>query len=140
MSNTLSPNPAAVTLPSYEDFAMPKTFALVSSVDSNGTQLARVYTPNPWYPADVRTQDWKLYGDGIWYRTLGCRTVEIAQARKDWKSLRGKGYTPRDVIANPFNERDLPSWDEWASHFAGWAMSFCDLLKTYGNYPRKPRS
>jgi hypothetical protein len=140
MSNTLSPNPAAVTLPSYEDFAMPPTFALVSSVDSYGTQLARVYTPNPWHPSGVRIQDWKLYGDGIWRRTLGCYSLEIAQARTDWKSLRSKGYAPRDVIANPFNGSRLASWDEWASHFAGDEMTFCELLTSHGDYPRKPRS
>jgi len=121
----------------YSDFAMTPTFALMNLNSTFGVSNARVYSPNPWHPTEVRYYDWLLYDDGIWRRTSG-GTFHVDKAREDWKHRKGLGHIPRDVIANPLNDDGWADCDEWASHFAGDTRFFFDLIKSYNNdYPRK---
>ena len=123
----------------FHDFAMPRTYALVSPVNEYGMQFARVYTPNPWVSGEIRFYDWDIGDDRIWRRSQGGTFRTIEDARKDWKMTAAKGWIPRDVIANPLNDADMHDpWDIWACHFSGHSNQFYRLLPIYKfTYPRK---
>ena len=122
----------------FEDFAIPRTYALVTPINEYEMQFARVYTPNPWYADEIRFFDWTWSKrDDTWYRVSG-GSMNPEDARKDWKSRKAQGHTPRDVIANPFNESECPVWDIWTYHFSHTSYGFHALISTYENtYPRK---
>jgi len=126
----------------FEDFAMPRVYALIET-DSTSYNIsnARVYTPNPWYPAEVRFFDWMLYNDGIWRRTQG-GTMSVEKARADWKYRISKGHTPQNVIENPLNGDKGEPWDEFANHFCpAGTYGFHELIRSYKNdYPRKAKN
>lgn len=124
----------------FHDFDIPRTYALVSPVNEYGMQFARVYTPNPWVPNEIRFYDWVLGNEGIWYRSKGSHFPDLETARADWKKTKAQGWTPQDVIANPLNSSmycDNP-WDEWTCHFSGMTQQFYRVIPYYYNtYPRK---
>ena len=124
----------------FHDFDIPPTFALISPVNQYGMQFARVYTPNPWVPDEIRFYDWVLGDDRIWRRSTGSSFCDLETARTDWKKTKAQGWTPQDVIANPLNGSlycDNP-WDEWTCHFSGMTQQFYRVIPYYKNtYPRK---
>lgn len=121
----------------FEDFDMPRVFGLFESINQYGMQFARVYTPNPWRPTEIRFYDWDWSIEHGWRRMKGGTFKSIEEAREDWKSRKAKGHTPRDMIADPFFP-DHMSWDIFASHFSHTTHGFHEVIRTYGNdYPRK---
>ena len=124
----------------FHDFDIPPTFALISPVNQYGMQFARVYTPNPWVPDEIRFYDWVMCSDGIWRRSTGSHFPDLETARTDWKKTKAQGWIPQDVIANPLNGSlycDNP-WDEWTCHFSGMTQQFYRVIPYYKNtYPRK---
>lgn len=124
----------------FEDFEIPPTYGLIEPRNSFGMKCARVYTPNPWFPTEIRYFDWSWSErDNTWFRTRG-GTMNIEAARDDWKSRKAQGHIPQDVIANPLNEceRKYPVWDIWSYHFSHTTYGFHALIRTYENtYPRK---
>ena len=123
----------------FEDFDIPRTYALVSPVNEYGMRFAYVYTPNPWVSTEIRMYEWVLGNEGGWYRSKG-RTCEIETARFDYKNMKAKGWTPQDVIANPLNGSLYAgtTWDEWSCHFSGMTQQFYRIIPVYKNtYPRK---
>ena len=125
----------------FDDFAMPHAWALIDTQPSYGIRYARVYTPNPWNTDEVRWYDWVFSEqDSTWRRSQG-GSFTLEYAREDWHSRKARGHVSRDVIVNPFNKSDWPPCDVWASHFAGEARFFYDLIKTYNNdYPRQAKA
>jgi hypothetical protein len=62
---------------SFEDFDMPKVFALITPINEYGMKSARVYTPNPWYPNYIGFYDWVWSkDDGMWRRTQSIWAVQ----------------------------------------------------------------
>lgn len=122
----------------FEDFAMPRVYALIHTDSTYDVKSARVYTPNPWYPDTVHFYDWVLYNDGIWRRTQG-GSFTVEAAREDWKSRKAWGHIPQDVIANPLNGDKGEPWDEFASNFCPQGTyGFHELIRSYKyDYPRK---
>lgn len=123
----------------FEDFDMPRTYALVSPVNEYGMRFARVYTPNPWVREEIRFYDWVLGAEGVWYRSKGS-SYNIELARLDYTKTKAKGWTPQDVIANPLNGTLYAgtTWDEWTCHFCGHTQQFYRIIPVYKNtYPRK---
>jgi len=122
----------------FEDFAMPRVWALIETNTEYNVTTARVYTPNPWHPNEVRFYDWTLNQDGIWRRTMGS-ALTVQAARDDWKSRKAKGHIPQDVIANPLNGDKRVWWDEFANNFCSQGTyGFHELIRAYKNdYPRK---
>jgi hypothetical protein len=124
----------------FHDFDIPRTYALISPVNEYGMQFARVYTPNPWVPNEIRFYDWVMCSDGIWRRSQGSHFPDLETARTDWKKTKEQGWTPQDVIANPLNGRLSCGnpWDEWTCHFSGMTQQFYRVIPYYHNtYPRK---
>jgi len=122
----------------FEDFAMPRVYALIHTDSTYDVKTARIYTPNPWYPDTVHFYDWMLCDDGIWRRNQG-GSLTVEAARADWKSRKSWGHTPRDVIANPLNDDFRDSWDIFADHFCPHgSYGFHELIRSYKyDYPRK---
>ena len=123
----------------FEDFDMPRTYALVSPVNEYGMRFARVYTPNPWVRTEIRYFDWVIGKERIWYRSMGS-SYDIETARIDYKNVKAQGWTPQDVIANPLNGSLYAgtTWDEWSCHFSGMTQQFYRIISVYNNtYPRK---
>jgi hypothetical protein len=125
---------------SFEDFAMPCVYALIETNTEYNMKFARVYTPNPWHPTEIRFYDWILSSDGIWKRTMGS-AMTINAARDDWKSRKAKGHIPRDVIVNPLNGEEYEPWDAFAFHFCSHGTyGFHELIRSYKfDYPRKAK-
>jgi len=124
----------------FEDFDMPKVYALITPINEYNMKSARVYTPNPWYPNYIGFYDWVWSkDDGIWRRTQGGTFYTVEEARADWKKRKAQGHIPQDVIAEPLNGGDDKPWDEFANHFCpAGTHGFHELIRTYGNdYPRK---
>ena len=123
----------------FEDFAMPRVYALIETHSEYNIKTARVYTPNPWHPTEVRFYDWTLNQDGIWRRSQGGAFRNIEDARADWNSRKAKGHTPQDVIANPLNGDKRVWWDEFANNFCSQGTyGFYELIRAYNyEYPKK---
>lgn len=123
----------------FEDFAMPLVYALIETNSEYNMKFARVYTPNPWHPTEVRFYDWILSSDGTWRRTMGSSFGSLEAARADWLSRKAKGHIPQDVIANPLNGDKRVWWDEFANNFCSQGTyGFHELIRAYKNeYPRK---
>jgi hypothetical protein len=123
----------------FYDFDIPRTYALVSPVNEYGMRFARVYTPNPWVPDEIRFYDWILGKEGFWYRSKGS-SCGIEAARFDYTQTKAQGWTPQDVIVNPLNGSLYAdtTWDEWSCHFSGMTQQFYRIIPVYKNtYPRK---
>lgn len=121
----------------FEDFDMPRVFGLVEPTNEYGMRFARVYTPNPWNPDEIRFFDWSWSktNEG-WVRTRG-GMMSVEEAREDWKTRRNQGHFPRDMIAEPFHG-GYEAWDIFAFHFSHTTYGFHEVIRTYGNdYPRK---
>lgn len=125
----------------FEDFAMPRVYALMDYSADFDVHSARVYTPNPWHHDMVHFYDWMRYEDGIWRKTQG-GSFTVEAAREDWKSRIAKGHTPRDVIAKPLNDDFRDSWDIFADHFCPHgSYGFHELIRSYNyDYPRKKKN
>ena len=124
----------------FEDFDMPRTYALVSPVNEYGMRFARVYTPNPWVRTEIRFYEWVLGNESVWYRSRGSSFANIETARLDYTKTKAEGWTPQDVIANPLNGELYcgTTWDEWTCHFCGHTQQFYRIIPVYNyTYPRK---
>ena len=124
----------------FEDFAMPRVYALITPINEYNMKSARVYTPSPWHPKYIGFYDWTWSEeDGIWRRTQGGTFNTVEEARADWKYRTSKGHTPQNVIENPLNGDKGEPWDEFANHFcSAGTYGFHELIRSYNNdYPRK---
>ena len=119
---------------------MPPVYALMHYSAEFDVHSARIYTPNPWYPTEIRFYGWMRCEDGIWRKTRG-GALTINAARDDWKSRIARGNTPRDVIANPLNGEEYEPWDAFAFHFCSHGTyGFHELIRSYKfDYPRKAK-
>lgn len=124
----------------FEDFDIPKVYALITPINEYDMKSARVYTPNPWYPDKIHFYDWVWSkDDGIWRRTQGGTFKNVEEAREDWKTRKAKGHIPQDMIAKPINGEIRPAWDHFAEHFCPHGTyGFHELIRSYNNtYPIK---
>jgi len=121
----------------FNDFAIPPTWALIRMWDPREPMdgEATVYTQDAW-STRIMCYDWSIRDD-IWRRMSGrCMTRE--EVREEWKMRVINGRITRNMITDPLDGDDpTRPWDIYACHFSGRTNTFYDLLKTYGNYPRK---
>lgn len=136
---TMKPNPAATrpAFNNYADFAIPATFALISPSHMS-MSFARLYVPNPWRPSEIRFYDYVLT-NGLWCKNGGSTFPSVEDARANWRLLISEKWTPQNVIVNPLNgnRSGMDICDMWAAYFAGYPCFFSDLVRHYGDYPRK---
>jgi hypothetical protein len=118
----------------YEDFDIPPVFALITA----DGETAHIFVPNPWHREEVLYRCMKRYDDGIWRFTHG-NSLLRGVAVNTWNRLVGEDCTSRDIIENPLNGEFEPfnNADQFASNFSMKTTFFRDLVKIYGDYPRK---
>jgi hypothetical protein len=123
----------------FNDFAIPRTYALVSPINQYEMRFACVYVPNPWVPDEIRFREWVYSANSGWQRSKG-QMLNIELARVAYRMMMNQGWTPRDVIADPLHGEWYMNnpWDEWACHFCFNTEQFYRIIPHYNyTYPRK---